>query len=141
MVDGREMLRLVNPQGQVFVVSSQMAEKVAERVADSLFPPTLPLHRLKEQKVVPTETSALKADPFFSEPATVVRIVSERATLRSATGQIRLSVPLSDLKRWRADGHQSATNLTRLVNGPLGGAIATVAQKLLVGGVALKTRA
>ncbi len=87
-VNGREMLRLVNQEGQVFVVCSQMAEKVAERVADSLFPPTLPVHRLKEQRVVPTETSDLGKDPFFSEPATVVRIVSERATLKSATGQI-----------------------------------------------------
>ncbi len=48
-------------------------------------------------------------------------------------------MPLSDLV---ADGHQAASNqVARLVNGPLGGAIATVAQKLLVGGVALKTRA
>ncbi len=57
--------------------------------------------------------------------------MSERATLKSATGQIKLSVPLRDLKRWRADGYQARQ--------PLGGAIATVAQKLQ--GVAVKTGA
>jgi hypothetical protein len=132
------LVRLVGQKGETRLVESSLTSPAVVQVATSLFPgSTLPI--VGEQVALIDRANV--SDPgFFSKFPMLVRMEGQLAILKTSCGEVR-DISILHLKRLTGDALELATGaVAQLVSGPVGTAIGEVADKLVIGGVALKQR-